>query len=143
MSSSHFAAFFFGVQLIGGLLLLSGYFVPLALTLLAAELYNILAFHLHACASEHRSSIGSIQCLAWLVFSNIAKVSRTFEAATTSNAGIICFVLDKSQSLRILDLPGNGRSSKRDGRLDCMKKIGFLSFGHSDTFAAVGNALRG
>jgi hypothetical protein len=34
------------VQLIGGLLLLSGYFVPLALTLLAAEIYNILAFHL-------------------------------------------------------------------------------------------------
>ena len=46
ISSSHFAAFFFGVQLIGGLLLLSGYFLPLALTLLAAELYNILAFHL-------------------------------------------------------------------------------------------------
>jgi uncharacterized membrane protein YphA (DoxX/SURF4 family) len=46
INSSHFAAFFFAVQLIGGLLLLSGYFVPLALTLLAAELYNILAFHL-------------------------------------------------------------------------------------------------
>ena len=46
ISVSHFAAFFFAVQLIGGLLLLSGYFVPLALTLLAAELYNILAFHL-------------------------------------------------------------------------------------------------
>jgi uncharacterized membrane protein YphA (DoxX/SURF4 family) len=46
VSSSHFAAFFFAVQLLGGLLLLSGYFVPLALTLLAAELYNILAFHL-------------------------------------------------------------------------------------------------
>ncbi len=46
VSESHFAAFFFAVQLIGGLLLLSGYFVPLALTLLAAELYNILAFHL-------------------------------------------------------------------------------------------------
>jgi len=45
-SSSHFAVFFFAVQLIGGLLLLSSYFVPLALTLLAAELYNILAFHL-------------------------------------------------------------------------------------------------
>ena len=27
-------------------MLLSGYFVPLALTMLAAELYNILAFHL-------------------------------------------------------------------------------------------------
>jgi uncharacterized membrane protein YphA (DoxX/SURF4 family) len=46
ISASHFAAFFFAVQVIGGLLLLSGFFVPLALTVLAAELYNILAFHL-------------------------------------------------------------------------------------------------
>jgi putative oxidoreductase len=46
VSASHFAAFFFAVQLIGGVLLLSGFFVPLALTVLAAELYNILAFHL-------------------------------------------------------------------------------------------------
>ena len=45
VSESHFAAFFFAIQVLGGLLLLSGYFVPLALTLLAAELYNILAFH--------------------------------------------------------------------------------------------------
>ena len=46
VSTSHFAAFFFAMQLLGGLLLLAGYFVPLALTVLAAELYNILAFHL-------------------------------------------------------------------------------------------------
>jgi uncharacterized membrane protein YphA (DoxX/SURF4 family) len=46
VSASHFAAFFFAAQLLGGLLLLSGFFVPLALTVLAAELYNILAFHL-------------------------------------------------------------------------------------------------
>jgi uncharacterized membrane protein YphA (DoxX/SURF4 family) len=46
VSASHFAAFFFAMQLIGGLLLLAGFFVPLALTVLAAELYNILAFHL-------------------------------------------------------------------------------------------------
>jgi uncharacterized membrane protein YphA (DoxX/SURF4 family) len=46
VSASHFAAFFFAVQILGGVLLLSGFFVPLALTLLAAELYNILAFHL-------------------------------------------------------------------------------------------------
>jgi putative oxidoreductase len=46
VSTSHFAAFFFAMQVLGGLLLLSGYFVPLALTVLAAELYNILAFHL-------------------------------------------------------------------------------------------------
>ncbi|MGC2327962.1 MAG: hypothetical protein WA604_14700 [Candidatus Sulfotelmatobacter sp.] len=46
VTASHFAAFFFAMQVIGGLLLLAGYFVPLALTVLAAELYNILAFHL-------------------------------------------------------------------------------------------------
>src|ERR1700727_2522651 len=46
ISASHFASFFFAMQVIGGLLLLAGYFVPLALTILAAELYNILAFHL-------------------------------------------------------------------------------------------------
>ena len=46
IGSSHFAAFFFAIQLLGGLLLLSGFFVPLALTLLAAEIYNILAFHM-------------------------------------------------------------------------------------------------
>ncbi len=46
VSASHFAAFFFAIQLLGGLLLLSGYFVPLGLTVLAAELFNILAFHL-------------------------------------------------------------------------------------------------
>jgi putative oxidoreductase len=46
ISASHFAAFFFAVQLVVGLLLLSGYFIPLALVLLAAEIFNILAFHL-------------------------------------------------------------------------------------------------
>ena len=46
ISASHFSAFFFAVQLVAGLLLLSGYFVPLAVVLLAAEIFNILAFHL-------------------------------------------------------------------------------------------------
>jgi len=46
ISATHFSAFFFAVQLVAGLLLLSGYFVPLALVLLAAEIFNILAFHL-------------------------------------------------------------------------------------------------
>jgi putative oxidoreductase len=46
VSGSLFAGFFIAIQVLGGLLLLSGRFVPLALTLLAAELYNILAFHL-------------------------------------------------------------------------------------------------
>src|ERR1700747_3172510 len=46
ISTSPFSAFFFAVQLLPGLLLLSGYFVPLALVVLAAEIFNILAFHL-------------------------------------------------------------------------------------------------
>ena len=46
ISASHFSVFFFAVQLVAGLLPLSGYFVPLALVLLAAEIFNILAFHL-------------------------------------------------------------------------------------------------
>jgi putative oxidoreductase len=40
VSSSHFAAFFFAVQLIGGLLSLSGYFVPLALTLFGGRSFT-------------------------------------------------------------------------------------------------------
>src|SRR6201988_1917211 len=51
VSASHFAAFFFAVQVLGGLLLLLGFFVPLALTLLSAEIYNNGAFRLtHASA---------------------------------------------------------------------------------------------
>src|SRR5258707_11037928 len=66
VSESHFAAFFFAVQVLGGLLLLSGYFVPLALTALAAELYNILAFHL---ALESGSGIGPrlVACVLWVL----------------------------------------------------------------------------
>src|SRR6202167_2748874 len=46
VSASHFAAFFFAVQVLGGLLLLFGYCVALAVTVLAAALYNIPAFPL-------------------------------------------------------------------------------------------------
>src|SRR6202000_2228174 len=64
ISSSHFAAFFFAVQLVGGLLLLSGFFVPLALTLLAAELYNILAFHL---TLSPGIAPGLVACVLWVL----------------------------------------------------------------------------
>ena len=65
VSASHFAAFFFAVQVIGGLLLLSGFFVPLALTLLAAELYNILAFHLTLCAGSIAPAL--VACVLWVL----------------------------------------------------------------------------
>ena len=66
VSASHFAAFFFAAQVVGGLLLLSGYFVPLALILLAAELYNILAFHL---TFESGTGIGPglVACVLWVL----------------------------------------------------------------------------
>ncbi len=80
VSSSHFATFFFAVQLLGGLLLLSGYFVPLALTLLAAELYNILAFHLTlAPASIPPALVASV--LWVLVFLQYRKSFREILAA--------------------------------------------------------------
>ena len=66
VSASHFAAFFFAVQVLGGLLLLFGYFVPFALILLAAELYNILAFHLML---ESGAGIGPglLACVLWVL----------------------------------------------------------------------------
>jgi putative oxidoreductase len=65
VSASHFAAFFFAVQVIGGLLLLSGFFVPLALTLLAAELYNILAFHITLAPASIAPAL--VACVLWVL----------------------------------------------------------------------------
>jgi putative oxidoreductase len=65
VSESHFAAFFFAIQLLGGLLLLSGYFVPLALTMLAAELYNILAFHLTLAPASIPPAV--VACVLWVL----------------------------------------------------------------------------
>jgi putative oxidoreductase len=45
ISNSHYWIVIFGVQLIGGLLLLVNKYVPLALVLLGPVIVNILAFH--------------------------------------------------------------------------------------------------
>ena len=65
VSASHFAAFFFALQVLGGLLLLSGFFMPLALTLLAAELYNILAFHLTMAPGSIAPAL--VACVLWIL----------------------------------------------------------------------------
>jgi putative oxidoreductase len=65
VSASHFAAFFFAMQVLGGLLLLSGYLVPLALTVLAAELYNILAFHLTFAPATIAPAL--VACVLWVL----------------------------------------------------------------------------
>jgi putative oxidoreductase len=65
VSASHFATFFFALQVLGGLLLLSGYFVPLALTVLAGELYNILAFHITLSPATIAPAL--VACGLWVV----------------------------------------------------------------------------
>jgi uncharacterized membrane protein YphA (DoxX/SURF4 family) len=65
ISASHFSAFFFAAQVIGGLLLLSGFFVPFALTVLAAELYNILAFHLTLAPASIAPAL--VACVLWVL----------------------------------------------------------------------------
>ena len=64
--ASHFAASFFAMQVLGGVLLLSGFFVSLALTILAAELYNILAFHL---TFEQGTGLplAFVPCVLWIL----------------------------------------------------------------------------
>jgi uncharacterized membrane protein YphA (DoxX/SURF4 family) len=63
-TQSHFDAFFFAVQILGGVLLLSGFFVPLALILLAAELYNILAYHITLAAGVPPAIVA---CALWIL----------------------------------------------------------------------------
>src|SRR6202044_1433483 len=65
VSESHFAMSFFAVQVVAGLLLLAGFFVPLALTLLAAELYNILAFHLTLAPASIPPAL--LACVLWVL----------------------------------------------------------------------------
>jgi uncharacterized membrane protein YphA (DoxX/SURF4 family) len=65
VSASHFATFFFAMQVLGGLLLFSGLFVPLALTVLAAELYNILAFHLTMAPESIAPAL--VACVCWIL----------------------------------------------------------------------------
>jgi len=65
VSVSHFAWFFFAVQLVAGVLLLVGYFVPLALVLLAAELYNILAFHITFAPETIAPAV--VACVLWVL----------------------------------------------------------------------------
>jgi putative oxidoreductase len=45
LAATHYIHFIFLVQLVGGLLLLAGQFIPLALVLLGPVIVNILLFH--------------------------------------------------------------------------------------------------
>ncbi len=82
VTASHFSAFFFAVQLVAGLLLLSGYFVPLALVLLAAVIYNILAFHL----TMAPAGIGPGLLVAFLWIFIFLQHRRCFDAILSAKA---------------------------------------------------------
>jgi putative oxidoreductase len=65
MFASHYSDLVFGVQLIGGILLLVNRFVPLALVLLAAEIANILVFHLTMLPAGFAPAI--VATILWLI----------------------------------------------------------------------------
>jgi putative oxidoreductase len=46
VSASHFMAVIFAIEILGGVLLLLNRYVPLALALLAAVIFNIVVFHI-------------------------------------------------------------------------------------------------
>ncbi len=62
---SHWVWFVSGVQVIGGLLLLSGLYMPLAIAILGPVIYNILVYHL--LLDHNGGSIAVVVALLWLV----------------------------------------------------------------------------
>ena len=75
VAMSHYAYMFFGFQLLAGLLLLSGFFVPLALIILAAELVNILTFH--ATMNPAGVAPGLLATVLWVIV--FLQYRRSFE----------------------------------------------------------------
>lgn len=71
---SHYHAVVFGTQLIGGVLLLSDSYVPLALTLLGPVIVNILSFHLFL----ERGGITPAIVVTVLWFVVFSQVRRSF-----------------------------------------------------------------
>ena len=65
VTASHYMVLIFLLQLIAGLLLLANRFVPLALTLLAAVLFNILLYHLTM--DPKGIGLGIFAAILWLL----------------------------------------------------------------------------
>jgi putative oxidoreductase len=65
MAASHYLVPVFLLQLIGGLLLLSNRFVPLALALLAPVIVNILLFH--SLMNPEGVGAGALVAILWII----------------------------------------------------------------------------
>ena len=77
VSASHYIAVVFVAQIIGGLLLLAGRFVPLGLAIIAPILVNILDYHLSM--DPGGIGVGLISTILWVVVflpyrSNFARI---------------------------------------------------------------------
>jgi uncharacterized membrane protein YphA (DoxX/SURF4 family) len=82
---SHYYVIAFGTELIGGALLLSNRYVPLALTLLGPVIVNILSFHI-ILTSENMAPAVVVTVLWFVIFSQErSSFASLFEA---KNAGV-------------------------------------------------------
>jgi len=88
---SHYYVIAFGTELIGGVLLLSNRYVPLALTLLGPVIVNILSFHMFL-DSENMAPAIVVTVLWFVVFSQVRSsfaglfLTRTAEVEPGSHA---------------------------------------------------------
>ena len=86
---SHYYVIAFGTELIGGALLLSNRYVPLALTLLGPVIVNILSFHMFL-DSENIAPAVVVTVLWFLIFSRVRSaftglfVTKTAEVEPSS-----------------------------------------------------------
>jgi putative oxidoreductase len=85
---SHYMAVIFGLQLVCGLLLLMNRYVPLALTILGAILFNILSFHIFMAPSG--LPLAAFTTLLWAVVAYRARwvfaplLQNSYETAPVS-----------------------------------------------------------
>ena len=83
---SHYYVIAFGTQLIGGVLLLSNRYVPLALTLLGPVIVNILSFHMFL-DSENMAPAIVVTVLWFVVFSHVRSAFTGLFVTKTAEVG--------------------------------------------------------
>ena len=89
VSASHYMTIVFLVQIIGGVLLLAGRFVPLALAILAPVLVNILDYHITM--DPGSIGIGLLAAILWLILflRYRSSFAHVFEQRPTEKAAAV------------------------------------------------------
>ncbi len=67
LMQSHYVLFISAIQVISGVLLLVNRYVPLALVLSAAEIANILAFHIFMLSDPSQSFMAVLVAILWII----------------------------------------------------------------------------